>query len=65
MMTPPNREAMVYDLKVLKSLGVNMVRKHVGLTLKEKCLQNPKTLMLTMASDQIGQGRARSVLPSL
>ena len=31
-MTPPNREAMVYDLEVLKSLGVNMVRKHVSLT---------------------------------
>ena len=42
-MTPPNREAMVYDLKVLKSLGVNMVRKHVSLTLKNKYLQNSKT----------------------
>jgi beta-galactosidase/beta-glucuronidase len=27
---PPNLEAMVYDLKVLKSLGMNMVRKHVS-----------------------------------
>lgn len=27
--TPPNREAMVHDLKVLKELGFNMVRKHV------------------------------------
>lgn len=27
--TPPNREAMVYDLKMLKSLGFNTVRKHV------------------------------------
>lgn len=27
--TPPTREAMVYDLKVLKDLGFNMVRKHV------------------------------------
>lgn len=26
---PPNREAMIYDLKMLKSLGFNMVRKHV------------------------------------
>lgn len=32
MMTPPNREAMVYDLKVLKGLGLNMVRKHVSPT---------------------------------
>jgi beta-galactosidase/beta-glucuronidase len=28
--TPPNREAMVYDLEVLKNLGFNMVRKHVS-----------------------------------
>jgi beta-galactosidase/beta-glucuronidase len=27
--TPPSREAMVYDLQVLKSLGFNMVRKHI------------------------------------
>ncbi|KAF4583156.1 glycosyl hydrolase family 2 [Ophiocordyceps camponoti-floridani] len=27
--TPPNREAMVYDLKMLKDLGFNMVRKHI------------------------------------
>jgi beta-galactosidase/beta-glucuronidase len=28
--TPPSREAMVYDLKMLKSLGFNMLRKHVS-----------------------------------
>ncbi|KAJ5773496.1 hypothetical protein N7457_008392 [Penicillium paradoxum] len=27
--TPPNREAMVYDLQMLKKLGFNMVRKHI------------------------------------
>lgn len=27
--TPPNREAMVSDLEMLKSLGFNMVRKHI------------------------------------
>lgn len=27
--TPPNKEAMVYDLKMLKGLGFNMLRKHV------------------------------------
>ncbi|OQE27570.1 hypothetical protein PENSTE_c004G00992 [Penicillium steckii] len=27
--TPPTKEAMIYDLKVLKSLGFNMVRKHI------------------------------------
>lgn len=26
---PPNREAMVYDLQVLKRLGFNMLRKHI------------------------------------
>jgi hypothetical protein len=29
--TPPNHEAMVYDLKMLKNLGFNMVRKHVSI----------------------------------
>lgn len=29
--TPPNHEAMVFDLQVLKNLGMNMVRKHVSL----------------------------------
>lgn len=29
--TPPNREAMVYDLHFLKSLGFNMLRKHVSI----------------------------------
>lgn len=28
--TPPNKEAMVYDLQVLKNLGFNMLRKHVS-----------------------------------
>lgn len=28
--TPPTKEAMVYDLEVLKKLGFNMVRKHVS-----------------------------------
>jgi beta-galactosidase/beta-glucuronidase len=28
--TPPTKEAMVYDLQLLKSLGFNMVRKHVS-----------------------------------
>lgn len=27
--TPPNREAMVYDLETLKKLGFNMLRKHI------------------------------------
>jgi hypothetical protein len=27
--TPPTEEAMVYDLKVLKDIGMNMLRKHI------------------------------------
>lgn len=34
--TPPNREAMEYDLKMLKDLGFNMLRKHVSQT-KRNC----------------------------
>jgi hypothetical protein len=28
--SPPSLEAMVYDLKALKEVGYNMVRKHVS-----------------------------------
>lgn len=33
--TPPTYEAMVYDLKVLKNLGMNMLRKHVSRALSK------------------------------
>jgi beta-galactosidase/beta-glucuronidase len=33
--TPPNREAMEYDLKMLKDLGFNMLRKHVSVVRKD------------------------------
>lgn len=39
--TPPNREAMVYDLEVLKKLGFNMVRKHVS-----SCAECPDSRLL-------------------
>ena len=29
LLTPPTYEAMVYDMKVLKDLGYNMIRKHI------------------------------------
>jgi hypothetical protein len=32
--TPPTHEAMVYDLKMLKGLGFNTVRKHVSILSK-------------------------------
>lgn len=31
LLTPPSYEAMVYDLQVIKDLGMNMVRKHIKL----------------------------------
>lgn len=47
--TPPNREAMVYDLKVLKNLGFNMLRKHVS------CIFPPVYLfiMLTLITNRL------------
>lgn len=35
--TPPTKEAMVYDLQLLKTLGFNMIRKHVSSNLKQVC----------------------------
>ena len=29
LLTPPSYEAMIYDLQTIKSLGMNMVRKHI------------------------------------
>ncbi len=29
LLTPPSKEAMVYDMKVLKQLGFNTIRKHI------------------------------------
>lgn len=36
--TPPTLDAMVYDLKMLKSLGFNMVRKHVSAIFSGKAI---------------------------
>jgi hypothetical protein len=33
--TPPNRDAMVYDLHTLKDLGFNMLRKHVSHAIRQ------------------------------
>ncbi|KAN0099295.1 glycoside hydrolase family 2 protein [Hyaloscypha variabilis] len=42
--TPPSRDAMVYDLEVLKSLGFNMLRKHIKV----------ETQLFYQACDQMG-----------
>ena len=41
--TPPNREAMVYDLQTLKGLGFNMLRKHVS----DRCLLSNFSLLMS------------------
>lgn len=57
--TPPSKEAMVYDLQMLKKLGFNMVRKHVSVAVSHRI---PWLLMLTPYADQ---NRDRSVLSSM
>lgn len=42
--TPPSKEAMVYDLEMLKKLGFNMVRKHVSVAVSHHI---PRFLVLT------------------
>jgi beta-galactosidase/beta-glucuronidase len=58
--TPPNREAMVFDLQTLKNLGFNMLRKHVSvpcpclvalLTSKQIKVEND---LFYQACDQMG-----------
>lgn len=56
--TPPNREAMVFDLQTLKSLGFNMLRKHVGKSIT-------RSRMLADLFRLEDQSRERFVLPSL
>jgi beta-galactosidase/beta-glucuronidase len=54
--TPPNREAMVFDLQTLKNVGFNMLRKHVSGT---------STPRLETADNRKDQSRERLVLSSL
>lgn len=54
--TPPNREAMEYDLKMLKDLGFNMLRKHVSLALWSITVS-------TWLTVSIDQSRDCSILP--
>lgn len=41
--TPPTKEAMVYDLQVLKKLGFNMLRKHVS-----DCVLKPRASLISL-----------------
>lgn len=45
--TPPSKEAMVYDLEMLKKLGFNMVRKHVSVATSHHI---PWSLVLTLSN---------------
>lgn len=57
--TPPNREAMEYDLKMLKDLGFNMVRKHVRYEYSLTCVTTPSLIPVT---DQGRDGTVLSIL---
>lgn len=56
--TPPSREAMVYDLEMLKNLGFNMLRKHVS---------EPASRLMTNLANlrRVDQSRDRPLLPSV
>lgn len=56
--TPPTREAMEYDLKMLKSLGFNTVRKHVS-----NLFPSVHTVMQKLTNTD--QSRTSSILPRL
>lgn len=58
--TPPSKEAMVYDLEMLKKLGFNMVRKHVSVATSHHI---PWFLALTLSN--VDQSRNRSFLSSM
>jgi hypothetical protein len=49
---PPTKEAMVYDLKMLKNLGFNTVRKHVSIFKRhilEKFILTPPVYRLKLS----------------
>jgi beta-galactosidase/beta-glucuronidase len=56
--TPPTKEAMIYDLKVLKSLGFNMVRKHVS-------CDSLLSFVVMLMRGSTDQSRDRTILPSM
>ncbi len=56
--TPPNLEAMKYDLKVLKKLGYNGLRKHVSINLSQ-------THVSTTTDEREDQSRNRPLLPGV
>ena len=38
MYTPPSDEAMIWEIKTIKSMGFNMLRKHIITAIKSECL---------------------------
>ena len=56
--TPPTLEAMVYDLKILKKLGYNGLRKHVS-------IESSRSLLVHLTDALVDQSRERSVLPGM
>lgn len=55
---PPTEEAMVYDLNLIKSLGMNMVRKHVS-------YRSPSNRLKRHSPPETDQSRAPTLLPRL
>lgn len=49
---PPTLEAMVYDLELLKSVGMNMVRKHVSRNPNPSAILSNWEANLTFPLDQ-------------
>lgn len=56
--TPPNREAMIYDLEVLKKIGYNMVRKHVSFI-------HGSDIVTTSSPARVDQSRNRTMVSSM
>jgi beta-galactosidase/beta-glucuronidase len=57
--TPPTKEAMVYDLKLLKKLGFNTIRKHVSV------YSNEESEVQWIDSHMADQSRKRTILPGM
>ena len=65
LLTPPSDAAMKYDLEVLKSLGMNMLRKHIKVE-PARYYHHCDTLGLLVWQDQpsgMGAGRKQFVQP--
>src|SRR5205814_6576843 len=66
LLTPPSDEAMAYDLKVLKQLGMNMLRKHIKVE-PSRLYHHCDRLGLLVWQDMpsgMGEGRKQGIAPN-